>query len=63
MDLFKTNTQLFTSQDNNSCTGVTSDYCAFISCLAPIHCKESIGEQVMQFSKSVLMKKQTLRLG
>ncbi len=55
IDLFLTNTQLFTPQDINWWTdgldwsGVACD--VFIRCLdsltAPIHCRGSIGEQVV----------------
>ncbi len=44
--------------------GLLVDYCDFyqlfgLNLTAPIHCRGSIGEQVMQCSKSVPMKKQT----
>ncbi len=48
------------------CDVLSAVYTPFIILTAPIHCSESIGEQVMQqhFSKSVLIKKQTrLHLG
>ncbi len=60
------NTQFFMSQDVNWWTGVDVDFLwiivMFLSAvwtlvlMAPIHCRGSIGEQVMlNFSKSVLM--------
>ncbi len=61
-----TNTQLFTSQDINWCTGVV-DYCdVFISCLNSrsdgTHSLQRIhwwaSDVMLNFSKSVLMKKQ-----
>ncbi len=68
MGLFLTNTQLFTSQDVHCWTGV--DYLwiivMFLSAVwtliltAPIHCRASIAEQVMQcYISPNLMKKQT----
>ncbi len=71
MDLFLTNMQLFASQDINWWTGLVWIIVMFLSAVwtliltAPIHCRGSIGEQViLNFSKSVLMKKQThLQLG
>ncbi len=54
MDLFVTNTQLFALQDVNWWTGVT---CGLLWCFyqlfgliltAPIHCRGSIAEQVME---------------
>ncbi len=69
MDLFITNMQLFTSQDINWWTGVVWIIVMVLSAVwtliltAPIHCRGSIGEQVMyvmlHFSRSSLMKKQT----
>ncbi len=60
MDLFLTNMQLFTSQDINWWTGVVWIIVMFLSAvwtlilMAPIHCRASIGEQLMlNFSKSV----------
>ncbi len=71
MDLFLINMQLFISQDINWWTGVVWIIVIFLSAVwtliltAPIHCRWSIGEQEMlNFYKSVLMKKQThLHLG
>ncbi len=65
-----TNTQLFTSQDVNWWTRVVWIIVMFLSAVwtlnltAPIHCRESIGEKVMQcYISPNLMKKQThLRL-
>ncbi len=54
MDLFLTNTQIFTSQDINWWTGVVWIIVMFLSAVltliltAPIHCRASIGEQKMQ---------------
>ncbi len=68
MDLFLTNTQLLSSQDVNWWTGVD---CLWIIVMllsavwtliltAPIHCRGSIGEQVMQcYISPNLLKKQT----
>ncbi len=53
LDLFLTNTQLFTSQDINLCIEVVWIIVMFLSAVwtliltAPIHCRGSIGEQVM----------------
>ncbi len=54
MDLFLTNTQLFTSQDNKQWTAVVWIACDVIfsavwtlTLTAPNHCKGSIGELVM----------------
>ncbi len=64
MDLFLTKLQLFTSQDINWWTGVVWIIVMFLSAVltliltAPIHCRESTGEQVMQCQISPnLMKK------
>ncbi len=67
MDLFITNMQLFTSQDIQLKDWSHVDYIvAFLLAVctpiltAPIHFKGSTGEQVLlNFSKSVLMKKNT----
>ncbi len=58
MNLFLTNRQLFTSQDVNWWTGVVWITCGLLWCFfsavwtliltAPIHCRGSIVEQVMQ---------------
>ncbi len=56
MDLFLTNTQIFASQDVNWKTGVVWIIVMFLSAVwtlilpAPIHCRGSIGEQVMKRS-------------
>ncbi len=53
MDLFNTNMQLFTSLDVNWGTGVVWIIVMFLSAVwpliltAPIHCRRSIGEQVI----------------
>ncbi len=69
MDLFLTNMHLFAS-DVNRWTGLVWIYQELsavwtLILTAPIHCRVSNGEEVMlNFSKSVLMKKQThLHLG
>ncbi len=66
VDLFLTNTQLFTSQDINWWTGVVWIIEMFLSAVltliltAPIHCRASTDEQVMECNISPnLMKKQT----
>ncbi len=66
MDLFLTNTHLFTLQDVNWWTGVLWIIVMFLSAVwtliltAPIHRRGSMGEQVMQYYISQnLMKKQT----
>ncbi len=71
LDLFLTNMQLFASQDINTLTGFVWIILMFLSAVwtliltAPIHCRASIAEEVMQCCISPnLMKKQThLHLG
>ncbi len=65
-DLFLENTQLFTSHDVNWWTGVVWIIVMFLSAVwtliltAPIHCRGSIAEQVMEcYISPNLMKKQT----
>ncbi len=66
MDLFLTNMQLFTSQDIKWWTGVVWIIVMFLSAVwtliltAPIHCRGSNGEQVMQcyISPNMMKKKQ-----
>ncbi len=54
MDLFETDMQIFTLQDINWWTGLVWIIVLFLSAVwtliltAPIHCRASIGEQVMQ---------------
>ncbi len=53
MNKFRTNTQLFTSQDVNWSTGVVWIIVMFLSAvwslilMAPIHCRGYTGEQIM----------------
>ncbi len=54
LNLFVTNTHIFASQDVNSWTGVVWINCGLLWCFyqlfgltAPIHCRWSIGEQVI----------------
>ncbi len=71
MNLFLTNTQLLASQDINWWTGVVWIIVMFLSAVwtliltAPIHCRASIAEQVMEcYVSPNLMKKQShLHLG
>ncbi len=56
MDVFLTNMQLMTTQDINWWAGVVWITVMFISTVytliltAPIHCRGSIGEQVLEFN-------------
>ncbi len=66
MDLFLTNMQILASQDVNWWTGVVWNIVMFLSAVwtliltAPIHCRGSIAEQVMEcYISPNLMKKQT----
>ncbi len=61
MDLFLTNTQLLASEDINWWSGVVWIIVMFLSAVwtliltAPIHCRASIGEQVMESFQQIFI--------